>query len=258
MIAKREGCVNPEDYRLELRKSFEEKSFFLSMTKESKAFVDFGCCDGFMLRSIGERLPESVRIGYDISEKVLRLARASGGNERYESNWESVLKLFVPEEATLILSSVMHEALSYSNGAGKAEFWKRVFETGFEWIAIRDTMASEDFARRDSSGAAAVVRGRFPRERVVEWEGRWGSLSEELSLLHFLVVSGYADNWEVESQEDHFPISFEEILKRSKEAGYETVFVEHKVLPFLRERTMREFGVEPPSSTHGRILLRKA
>ena len=48
-----------------------------------------------------------------------------------------------PKETLINISSTLHEVYSYGTEASVAEFWERVFGSGFKYIAIRDMMVSE-------------------------------------------------------------------------------------------------------------------
>ena len=83
--------------------------------------------------------PDKKLIGYDISPEMLQVAEKNleGCNVSLYNNFENVISLKL-DNATLILSSVIHEVYGYGDNQSVNEFWRQVFNENFRYIAIRD------------------------------------------------------------------------------------------------------------------------
>ena len=130
--------ANLKVYNDNMRKSLLDKAYFLSFV-DSDTFIDFGCADGSLLKHIHEMFPDKKLIGYDISPEMLQVAEKNleGCNVSLYNNFENVISLKL-DNATLILSSVIHEVYSYGDNQSVNEFWRQVFNENFRYIAIRD------------------------------------------------------------------------------------------------------------------------
>lgn len=107
--------ANLKVYNDNMRKSLLDKAYFLSFV-DSDTFIDFGCADGSLLKHIHEMFPDKKLIGYDISPEMLQVAEKNleGCNVSLYNNFENVISLKL-DNATLILSSVIHEVYSYGD-----------------------------------------------------------------------------------------------------------------------------------------------
>ena len=82
------------------------------------------------------------------------------------------------------------------------DFWKFVFETKlFHYIAIRDMCVSHTTSRQSDPISVAKIRMNYDSNLLSQWEARWGSLTENWSLTHFLLTYRYVDSWEREFRE---------------------------------------------------------
>lgn len=128
--------ANLKVYNDNMRKSLLDKAYFLSFV-DSDTFIDFGCADGSLLKHIHEMFPDKKLIGYDISPEMLQIAEKNleGCNVSLYNNFENVISLKL-DNATLILSSVIHEVYSYGDNQSVNEFWRQVFNENF----IEDTL----------------------------------------------------------------------------------------------------------------------
>lgn len=135
--------ANLKVYNDNMRKSLLDKAYFLSFV-DSDIFVDFGCADGSLLKHIHEMFPDKTLIGYDISADMLHIAEQNlqGCNVALYNDFQSVMSLIKgtkgESNATLILSSVIHEVYSYGDTLSVNVFWEQVFSGCFKYIAIRD------------------------------------------------------------------------------------------------------------------------
>ena len=140
-----------------MRKSMTDKTWFLNMIDEATGIVDYGCADGALLQYIADAMPGVFDLtGIDIDEKMLKLAGAN-----LSCNCDQPIALFTPEEfsdisasayvSCLNCGSVIHEVYSYGTPESIEKFWDFVFNSGFQYIAIRDmAMSKIDILTSDS------------------------------------------------------------------------------------------------------------
>lgn len=262
--------TDDQNYTTEMAKSLWDKAYFVNFI-DAKVLVDYGCADGAMLGFISRNFPDFILIGYDNDEKMLKRARDRnpGVNILYTSNWNDVADRVLAyqkqgERACLVLNSVLHEVHSYltetENNQVSDEIWGRS-GVQFDFIAFRDMMVSEKASRPADPIQVARVRqvfGKLPRgkERLAEWENRWGSLSENWSLTHFFLTYRYEANWDRELKENYLPVAYEDFLA-SIPNEYMPVYKDHFTLPFLRSEVSKTFNIELSERTHLKIVLKR-
>lgn len=255
---------NPALYIREMAKPLIDKLFFLDKV-EATLYVDFGCADGMLLAALRMLSPGTKCIGYDESPAMVDGARKEHPGIGFTGDWAEVRSAVLAENATggrtcLILSSVIHEVYSYLKGDEVAAFWRRVWggdgEPGFDCVAIRDMMVSRATSRPADPLAVARVRQIHDPDRVAQWERQWGSLTENWSLVHFLLTYRYSDNWSRELRENYLPQPVEDFIRLVPRA-YVPVYVEHFVPPFLRRQVRLDFGIELADPTHLKVIYER-
>ena len=238
--------------------------------------IDFGCADGTMLRYFQTQYPHLTCIGYDIAPEMVRLAQQKNrevgmGDMLVTMHWDEVQAWLDQmhregKKAVLVLSSVLHEVFHYLPKEKEVEFWDRVWNSGFDSVAIRDMMVSEKLEQKAShADDVAKVRARFEEEpekhaewtrKIGQWEELWGPLENKKSLVHFLMTYPYESNWERELREDYFPISLER-LQASIPANYEVTEFQQYLLEYRKKEVAKDFGFTLDEPTHIKLVLRK-
>lgn len=244
-----------KSYNGSMQKSMLDKIFFLDKIPATDCFVDFGCADGEMLRTIQQYSPNAKLIGYDNDCKMIEIAKsASNKGINYTCKWDKIKKT---ENSTLILSSVLHEVLHYCNQNEKLDFWSKVFNSGFKYITIRDMVPSQTIDRpADMNDALKVYRkGGFNAIREM-FEGIWGSIKNNKALIHFLLKYTYLYNWDREVRENYMPLTHEALMSMIPD-NYEIVYHEHYVLPYLKWQVKRDFDIDIKDNTHLKLILRR-
>ena len=257
-----------KSYTDNMSKGLDDKLFFLNRINFNKdkryVFVDFGCADGVLITAMYEILEAKgiygYYIGYDISEDMINLAKTKCGisTDRilFTDSWssvETVLKLNQDAESVLILSSVVHEVYSYarpeSDDIGK--FWKRVRNSGFKYICVRDMMCSEDINRpTDEKFANAFKRKANYIKYISEFENKWGEIRHNnKNAVHFLLKYRWTINWEREVNENYFPLYIDEFMERFNEK-YNVTYFERFRVPYLDKCIKEDFGIELEDYTH--------
>ena len=243
-------------YNSNMRKSLPDKLWWLDkLSPDIRTVVDYGCADGALLEAIAFSNPEAMLFGYDFSPDMVKLASENlGGKAVITDDYEKILRCADPDTAVLSASSVFHEIMNYS--PEPEDDFKRIFQSGFRYIAIRDMFVSEKAFYPSDEKAVNSVRSAFPAEKTAEFEKYIGSLRENQNLLQFFLTYRYTINWDREVRENYFPYTIERFLTMIP-ATYEVVYGEHYILPFAADSVKRDFGVCLRDNTHGKILLRK-
>lgn len=237
-----------------------DKLFFLDKVDDTRLFVDYGCADGTLIKTLLPILPDSYFVGYDNSKEMIRMAIDNVGKEQkratFTSAWPFDEKLnSKSSKMALILSSVIHEVYSYGDKEDIEIFWNRVYKTGFDYICIRDMLLgrhSNHLAKL--SDVMKVKRANNPH--LNEFEEKWGEITNQKNLMHFLLKYRYSKNWVRELGENYIPIDLEDIMATIPK-DYEISYVYHYVLPFVKKTVMGEFGIDLDENTHIKLILKK-
>lgn len=242
-----------ETYNQRMAASMIDKIYFMDKV-DATEFIDIGCADGHMLKVLADLFPQNSYLGYDNNPAMIEAAKAGDyDNLFFTSDWEELRKRRSTVQKTcVILSSMIHEVYSYK---GQENFWRMVWDTNAEYIAIRDMAVSKTASRPSDPITVARIRQVYDSDRLNQWQAKWGSLEDNWSLTHFLLSYHY-ENWEREYQENYLPLSVEELLKVIP-VRYKPIFIEHYTLPYIRRKVKKEFGVELQERTHVKLVLER-
>ena len=269
-----------QSYNSNMARGLEDKMFFLKFLPhtEGYVFVDFGCADGTLINTL-HHLVNKVNhglsnknsyIGFDISEQMIDLARAkmteSPNNVTFTTDWRDVeYELFSnSRKKVLILSSVIHEIYSYAGSDDDiALFWKRVLESRFDYICVRDMMLSSDMSLAPTpdywvKNIKWDSNSKVSPERKEEFEKIWGSLTTKKNVFRYLLMYRWQINWNREVHEDYFPVNVDEFLKHF-ESEYNLDYLERFRVPFLDECIKEDFNIsfEDTDFTHIKAVFSK-
>ena len=262
--------ANVNYYNKEMQKGMEDKLFFLNRLpkNENYVFVDFGCADGSMINALAsifdsEGVSNKTYIGYDISETMIDIAKTNyhgptNANVIFTTNWADVEnKLSIFRKSVLILSSVIHEVYSYAkDGNDIATFWKRVLNTGFDYIIIRDMCPSEDIDRKTTGWIEQRIRQCADHEMLKDFENEWGSISNNRNLMHFLLKYRWKVNWDREVHENYFPISSNMLVQMFND-NFNVDYFERFRLPWWEECWKKDFDIYLDDYTHIKAIFSK-
>jgi hypothetical protein len=218
-------------------------------------FVDYGCADGSLLKFINNIFPEYKYIGYDISEDMINLAKKDNKSIIFTTKWDEVSEQIhnCNQPKVLILSSIIHEIYSYGN---INEFWDRVFNSGFDYIVIRDMMVSKESERLTEINDIIKILNSQYNSNLYEFENYWGGIKYNKNFLHYLLKYRYMVNWEREVKENYLPIIAENLLLKIPQQ-YEVIFYEHYLLPFLKQQVKADFDIDLKDNTHIKMIIKK-
>lgn len=253
---------NLSSYNENMAKGMEDKLWFLKHLnkRDNYLFVDFGCADGTLINCLSQFpvLYSSTFIGYDISDKMIDLAKTKFAwnptiDIHFTTNWEDVKNCIndTSEEIkkVLILSSVIHEVYSYGSDEDVKLFWNRVFETGFDYIFIRDMMVSDDINRESSNSDVEKIYYRTKTNQLLEFIHNFGPINIQKNLVHFLLKYRWKINWDREVKENYFPISVEDFLSKFTNKYNLNNFERFRV-PYLDKCIKEDFEITLDDYTH--------
>lgn len=252
---------NLDFYMTEMQKPLEDKCFFFSKI-DADIYVDFGCADGTLLNCIAEKKPNATYIGYDTSQPMLEIAKQKNPNILYFSKLDDVTHVLDDRKidqkrSAFILSSVLHEIYSYSTEHDIDQFWTWTWDRDFDFVSIRDMVTTRDVDRIADPTAVDRVRQRADPDQLRDFENRWGSITQNRNLLHYLLKYRYTDNWVRENQENYLALSWDELQRRIPE-NYTIHYKDHQPLPFLRDQINNDFGVVLTDPTHLKLIVKKS
>ena len=257
-----------DQYNERMSRGMLDKIFFVDKV-DAHAFVDFGCADGTLFKYMRLYLPEALFVGYDSDKEMCEKAQTSCNDKESRgytavyNHWADVVNEIQrakgnKQKTCLILSSVVHEVYHYSTPEAIDEFWKNVFDTGFDTIVLRDMIPSESVDRQaDIADVAKVLHKYRETKELKDFERRWGSIQGNKNLLHFLLKFKYTTpNWEREVKENYLPLYWEDLMAMLPPT-YDVLYHEHYALPFLKRSIRQEFGIELKDATHLKLILEK-
>lgn len=272
--------TNLDSYNQNMAKGLDDKMFFIEKLPFDKynnwIFVDFGCADGVMENALAivlEKLGVTGKIiGYDISESMINIAKSKFKDLStpdleviFTANWKDVSDMVTEDNDTkcvLICSSVIHEVYSYANGKEDINwFWKIVNQTGFDYVCVRDMMASKSIEHPTDEKTLETFYNHVNKSKpellkyIKEYEERWGSLKENKNFVHYLLKYRWTTNWTREVNENYFSIPIEEFL--SKMRRFNIMHFEKFKVPFLENCWKEDFGIKIKDNTHIKAIFVK-
>lgn len=269
-MAEYNDIANLEMYTARMGKGLMDKLFFVDKI-EPDVIVDFGCADGLLIQNLQPWFPQAHFIGYDINEQMIEEARKRFEPMRtsqcvpgFWSNWDAVADAVRQSQkefgyrVAINLSSIVHEVYHYQEPYDVDVFWKRMFETGFDYIVLRDMIPSRSMDRpSDTNDVAKVYRKFLYSKELQDFQHVWGSIENNRNLVHFLLKYKYKEpNWEREVKENYFPICREDLLAMVP-ANYDVMYHEHFTLPYVKRTVRDELGIELKDPTHLKIILER-
>lgn len=243
-----------DEYNARMRQAMQDKLWWLDMVEGNvRKVLDYGCADGALLQQIHEMDRDWNLFGFDFNEDMVALAKKNVPAGTFSTDFYGLSQAVKREEAVLVASSVFHEIHNYSPDV--EEEYRRIFGSGYQYIAIRDMFISEKQFGSSNPDSLAKVREKSPAKWIEDFESFMGSIDRRENLLQFLLTYPYQTNWDREVRENYFPHTVEQFLERIPKC-YEVVHVEHYTLPFVKEKVRQDFGIELQDETHAKILLR--
>ena len=236
--------------------SLLDKAFFADKIADTDLLVDFGCSDGALIRFLKNTFPHIAVLGYDNDPTM---AKHSTDDALIYTDWSAVIKeVAKAKKPTLNLSSVIHEVFHYSSRCDIDTFWKQVFDSGFEYIVVRDMCPSRSLERPSNINDVKKIYHKFLHTKALtDFEGIWGSVESNRQLVHFLLKYRYVEpNWNREVRENYLPITREDLLAKIPNE-YNVVYHEHFTLPYILQTVKDDVGIELKDPTHIKLILKR-
>ena len=243
-------------YQNGMKKSLDDKLFFLDLIDDVDTIVDFGCADGQLLKQIHEERPEWNLMGIDMDEKMIEQAQKNCPDATY-INTNGIYKFNGDNNSILNLSSVIHEVYSYCTTEEIHRFWDDLFNSSYKYISIRDMALSEEAYRTSNYEDLINIHKKANKHMLNEFERINSNIKYNNSLIHFLMKYRYVQNWDREVRENYFPITVEQVLYKIDFNKYNVVYFEHYILPFTKEKVKEDFEIELKDPTHFKLLLER-
>jgi hypothetical protein len=254
---------NYDSYISRMNRSMLDKLFFLDKV-DADIFVDFGSADGELIYQMehilsNENKPHTF-IGYDVDGEMVKRGneRFSGNkNVTFTSDWDVVReRLSGAGKKAIILSSIIHEIYHYLDVTGVDDFWTKVYESGFDYIIIRDMIPSRSVERdSDVNDVVKVYRKFFNTKPLMDFEAIWGRIENNKNLIHFLLKYKYVEpNWNREVKENYLPL-YKENLLSTIPSEYDVRYIEHFTLPYIKDTVKADLGIEIRDNTHLKLIL---
>lgn len=246
-------------YNSRMSKGIMDKLFFVDKI-DPDVIVDFGSADGLLIEHLLPWFPEAHFIGYDHSPKMVTAGQARLADHKrvwFTDDWEKVETENTLRQA-VVLSSIIHEVYHYQEPHEVDAFWQQIFESGFQFIVLRDMIPSRSVDRSaDINDVSRVYRKFLHTPQLQDFENIWGSIEGNRNLTHFLLKYKYrTPNWDREVKENYLPLYREDLLAMVPE-NYHVVYHEHYVLPYIKRMVRDELGIELKDPTHLKIILER-
>jgi len=225
-MEKVEQIKDVDGYLLRMQKTVYDKLFFVDKIFEPIDYiVDFGCANGELIKNLQPLLPNINFVGYDLSEEMINAACENVPGVKFSSSWDNIK--IKNSRALLNISSTIHEVYSYSTDNQIHEFWDRVFNSDFKYVAIRDMCVSKSDDTLVEEGDMRLLRSNKDYyTQLLSFEKEWGTIEKYREFIHFLLKYTYLQNWDREVVENYLPIYLEDLLKLIPDY-YEIIYMEH-------------------------------
>ena len=243
-----------EIYNRRMQLAMKDKLWFMRYLSNGGILVDYGCADGTLLQFVHKKYPKILLIGVDNNPEMLSIAERRVPNAIFMSTEEFFDCNIDLSSATLVLSSVVHEIFSYE--PDPVLEMKKLFEKEFKLIAIRDMFIYDSlrYIQSDKADLIKICQLSNPYQ-VISFENRWGSLSKQNNLVHYLLKYKYVENWNREVAENYFPISVQRLINDIVPSEYRVRRLKQYTLPYIRKCVRQDFGIKLREHTHAKILL---
>ena len=243
-------------YTDEMRKSMQDKLFFMDFLCDVDNLVDFGCADGTLLDFVHNMNNHINLYGIDMNMEMIERARKRVPTAEFICGTHPYIDVtFDYSKSALNLSSVLHELYSYSSESEIENFWKYIKYSGFKYIFIRDMISNLKNEKASRYDIKCVARNHKYNDKLADFVNTWGDITIQKNLVHFLLKYRYDINWNREVKENYIPLSSIDI-KRLIGYDYDVVYMDEYTLPFIKEQVKKDFNINLNDVTHIKMILR--
>lgn len=252
---------NTENYALRMEGSMAEKLFFLNQipTGAVDTIVDFGCADGCLFQAMRQLGIDWQQIGIDNEVAFKELFLLRNPNATWiRSQYPALDNVADPKHCILNLSSVIHEVYSYMDPKQVELFWKSVFESGFQYIVVRDMITVD--GKNTAANIFDLVKlnnNETYRAQKDDYERVYGKITTSYHLYHFLLKYRYVENWNRELHENYLPLTLDGLMDIISNGNYEIVFKNLYTNQFINNQVENDFGIQMQNPTHVQLMLKR-
>ena len=256
-------------YNERMDKSIDDKLWFNDRI-DADIYVDFGCANGNLLKTMYQMNPHKTYIGYDNNLDMIKIAWENCEHTTIEFMPSiKTIKNFINtkfknKKVCLILSSVLHEVYSYSSEKEIKSFWEDIVYLQPNYIVIRDmTYGFDSFLyyeknpilkmREEITKYIKQINKFGTKFQIESFEKHWGKLQTIYNITHFLLKYKYLENWNREVKENYLPKTndmFEYLGEK-----YNVKYYKKYCLPYLKELFKKDFEIEFKGYTHYNLLF---
>lgn len=243
-------------YTNEMRKSMQDKLFFMDFLCDIDNLVDFGCADGTLLDFVYNMNNQINLYGIDMNMEMIERARKKVPTAEFMCGTHPYIDVtFDYAKSALNLSSVLHELYSYESKSEIENFWKYIKYSGYKYIFIRDMISNLKDEKASKHDIRCIARSHKYKDKLAEFINTWGDITIQKNLIHFLLKYRYDINWTREVKENYIPLSSIDI-KRLIGYDYDVVYINEYTLPFIKEQVRKDFNINLTDVTHIKMILR--
>ena len=220
----------------------------------ARAVLDVGCADGALTIAMAARHPSTHFVGIDLDAGFIAQAQAHTRQAAIPNvEFRRVyLRQLLAEPVRfdyVVFASVLHEFWTYGEGISSV---LKALADAHELLGpggmtlVRD-MVLEAYAGRATLRVAAMRAKALASphaDALAEFEAHWGPVETLGGLNHYLLKYQYRQNWARELVEHYVPVTSEEYMRIFRLLGMQIQTHELYLLPFLRERWQRDFGLD--------------
>jgi len=223
--------------------------------------IDFGCAAGSLHDMINLLAPNEYNyFGVDNSAEMRALC-AEKCIQVYET-LDEVLPQINPDKTVLIMNSVIHEILSYSDTY--MALFHKINEANFKHIAIREMYIDDEYIilpNKDRLIETIEHSSYADKWKEFKWtveHNRWGDyLNPNVYITEFLLKYWYTENWNRECKEQYL-WNWEKFFLKTKDydaMSYYIAYQETFKIPYVINKIYKDFKYGLPKNTHKKLLL---
>jgi hypothetical protein len=242
-------------YNESLAKSLEDKRWFLPhVRKDIGLWVDFGCADGTLLRS----LPDGVlKLAYDIDPRQVQRAIQKGLAGTWE--WANVEEA-VRQAKRRGLKVGIHFSSVLDEVKGLTKLVEEVNALKPDAIVIRQHAVDQWAQWKDApkEWLSAILHVTHPTD-LLDFVERYGYVETRKQALQFFLKAPYLGtvDYKRELESDYLGIDAQDYLTMFG-AMYRVAYSRHdKGNGYIQRFAYTKFGVYLPDNTHVKIVLER-
>lgn len=230
---------NYNTYLKGMEKGNSEKLFFLNHLNLDgfNKVIDFGCGKGDILKACADG--KKTLIGIDLDPVMIDYAKQNVPNAQFYSR---LTRDMLDGKTLIIFSSVLHEV---------EEYWtelEKILKGTHATVVVRDMRFTGLDGKINKSELSKIIDNSHPR-MLADFIARYG-LTTIKQMYHWLLKYSYADNWELELNENYFSFNYDKLFSLGK-VKYENNYT----LPFKKRKVLQDYKIDLSRGTHTQLII---